>query len=322
MAENKGKLLLDKLVELKSTCLNYLYITFDMLKSSPRSLYYIVAVAIGLGLARVVDAGALAYISLAGQEKKPQREAVRSHPRSLILSNDTNPLDIVGGALFSMAPVEEEIEEEEEEKEPPIDYTVLGTIDGHPSFASVVVKLLGGDLKGRSREYYIGSTIGADLITWIGREYIVIRRGGRGGQRVKIEVGQNAFVAIEEILKKVTAENAAKDTKDSINKTVSKQDVTQILNGNPAEIYKDASFGPVIEKGNITGYKIFRVKSSHFFYKLGARGGDIIRKVNGFELNDTERMFELWKSMKTASNVSIDLERGGKLVKYNLNIVN
>ena len=319
MAENKGKLLLDKLIELKSTCLNYLHITFDMLRSSPRSLYYIVAVAIGLGLARVVDAGALAYISLAGQEKKPQREAVRSHPRSLILSNDTNPLDIIGGALFSQAPVEEQSDEEEEEKEAQIDYTVLGTIDGHPSFASVVVKLLGGDLKGKSREYYIGSTIGTDLITWIGREYIVIRRGGRGGQRVKIEVGQNAFVAAAEAVK-VTAESSA--AKNSISKTVSKQDVTQILNGNPAEIYKDASFGPVIEKGNITGYKIFRVKSSHFFYKLGARGGDIIRKVNGFELNDTERMFELWKSMKTASNVSIDLERGGKLVKYNLNIVN
>ena len=72
----------------------------------------------------------------------------------------------------------------------------------------------------------------------------------------------------------------------------------------------------------LEGYKIHRVKPDHIFYDLGARSGDIIKNVNGFDLADTEKMFELWKSIKTAPRVTIDLIRGGKPVKYDFHIRN
>ena len=308
MSDDWLKLNTTKFVRVKDTLLGYLYITIDMLKESPRTLYYVVAVIVGLGLARLTDASILAYVMLSQQKEAFQVKSVKKKFRSILPnSNNVDSLSIIGGPVFSHAPV---MEETGEPVEAQFDYTVLGTITGHPSFASVVVKLLGGKIRG-TKEYTMGGKIGSDVVAWIGREYIIVRRGE---QKIKIKVGQNALAISQESTK-------VKKNKNSLKQTISRQDASRLLK-NPAAIYKNASFGPVLEKGQITGYKIFKVNSSHIFHKLGARGGDIIRKVNGFELNDTERMFELWKSMKTTSNVAIDLERNGKILQYDLKITN
>jgi general secretion pathway protein C len=55
---------------------------------------------------------------------------------------------------------------------------------------------------------------------------------------------------------------------------------------------------------------------------LGARGGDIIKRVNGMPLNDTEKMLEIWGSVKSATKITIDLERSGKILTYEFLIRN
>ena len=92
--------------------------------------------------------------------------------------------------------------------------------------------------------------------------------------------------------------------------------------GNPAKIYEGAQFGPHLVNGKIEGYKIARVNDDHVFAKLGAKSGDIIKKVNGYGLNDTERMLDLWKAIKTAPAVKIELERDGKQITYDFQIRN
>jgi len=74
--------------------------------------------------------------------------------------------------------------------------------------------------------------------------------------------------------------------------------------------------------GKIEGYKLYQVARSHIFYSLGARGGDIIKRVNGMPLNDTEKMLEIWSSVKTATKITVDLERSGKIITYEFLIRN
>jgi general secretion pathway protein C len=90
----------------------------------------------------------------------------------------------------------------------------------------------------------------------------------------------------------------------------------------PNVIYKDARFGPHLVDGKIEGYKLYQVARSHIFYSLGARGGDIIKRVNGMPLNDTEKMLEIWGSVKSATKITIDLERSGKILTYEFLIRN
>ena len=102
---------------------------------------------------------------------------------------------------------------------------------------------------------------------------------------------------------------------------ISRQDASRILDGDPS-IFKGVSFGPVMNEGYLSGYEIFEIGRSSFFYRLGLRPGDIVQKIGGFRVNNVERMLSLWFSMRVRNHVTVDLERNGKLFKYHLTIVN
>ena len=91
---------------------------------------------------------------------------------------------------------------------------------------------------------------------------------------------------------------------------------------NPADIYKDARFGPNLVDGKIDGYKIYQVPSTHIFYALGARNSDVIRRVNGMPLNETEKMMELWSNIKNSNKIIIDIDRKGKCLTYEFTVRN
>ncbi len=228
---------------------------------------------------------------------------------------DTNPISILGGFFFKDIEVEE-TEENKETQYEEIVYMPLATLEGHPSIARVVIQIMNSN-ETPIKEYKIGARLGIDIITWISRSYIWVKRNG---QKIKINVDQKSSEIKLPDLK--TQKTVTSSSGGVVRKTLSRQEVNKTILGNPAAIYKGASFGPLVEKGNITGYKVYSVQTSHVFYKLGARSGDIIRKVNNFPLSDTERMFELWGAIKTAPQVSIELERNKKKIMYEFQIQN
>lgn len=236
------------------------------------------------------------------------------------LNQNLDPTSIVGGILFPNASVAAQVAGTPENTGvEDVKFKLLGTLEGDPSFARAVLEVQANPVM--TKEYGTGAKIGLTRIAYIGREHIWIKRNG---QRLKIKVGEST----EEVLQKAaeapapTQSDAAAASGETITKVISREEINKTILGNPAEIYKGAAFGPLVENGKITGYKIHKVVDSHVFYKLGARPGDILRKVNGYGLSDTERMFELWKSIKTAPAVQVELERNGKTLKYDFQIRN
>lgn len=78
--------------------------------------------------------------------------------------------------------------------------------------------------------------------------------------------------------------------------------------------------GPYRVDGKIDGYKIFRIRPYNILYKLGARPGDIIKRINGHPINSTEKLYQLWDSVKTDARISVDLERNRQMMNYEFNI--
>ena len=62
------------------------------------------------------------------------------------------------------------------------------------------------------------------------------------------------------------------------------------------------------------------LEKEHLFYKMGARSGDVVISVNGFKLDGVDILFELSKSLPTASNVKLEIQRYDKKFDYNVNI--
>lgn len=196
---------------------------------------------------------------------------------------------------------------------------VSGTISGHRSYARAVLKEKD---KEEAEEYGIGQKVGGYEVKRIDEHYIVLKKGGLN---LQVEVGETIKEAKLRVQAKPTETEegaAVGPSSQTIRRKLSRTDVDKALK-NPAEIYKDARFGPhLLPNGKIDGYKINQVAVSHIFYKLGARNGDIVKRVNGMPLQETEKMLEIWSSVKNSQKITVDIERKEKIITYEFIIGN
>ncbi|BDA78909.1 general secretion pathway protein GspC [Leptospira kobayashii] len=193
---------------------------------------------------------------------------------------------------------------------------VTGTLSGHWSFARVTIR---EKTANDSEEYAVGEMVGGYKVQSIEQHYVVLKKGGLS---LRVNIGETPAQAKERIRPK-TEEGAPAPlaSTQTVQKVLSREDVNRKLK-DPNTIYKNARFGPHLVDGKIEGYKLYQVAKDHVFYALGARSGDIVRRVNGMPLNDTEKMLEIWGSVKQAPKITIDLERQGKIITYEFIIRN
>jgi len=64
------------------------------------------------------------------------------------------------------------------------------------------------------------------------------------------------------------------------------------------------------------GLRFFGIRSSSIFFKLGIRNGDIMHEINDVEMNDIEKALSLFEDLRSESDFSINLTRGGRKVTY------
>ena len=78
--------------------------------------------------------------------------------------------------------------------------------------------------------------------------------------------------------------------------------------------------GPYRENGEVAGYRLIKVRPYNILYKLGARNGDIVRRINGKKIDSTEKLYKMWDALKSDSRITADIERGGKIMTFEYNI--
>ncbi len=69
---------------------------------------------------------------------------------------------------------------------------------------------------------------------------------------------------------------------------------------------------PHFKGGKTVGFRIYAIKPGSLFSKIGLKNGDIIRRINGMELNSAEKALEIYTKLKDSEHISIDITRRGK----------
>jgi len=64
------------------------------------------------------------------------------------------------------------------------------------------------------------------------------------------------------------------------------------------------------------GLRFFGIRSSSIFFKLGIRNGDIMHEINDVEMNDIEKALSVFEDLRSESDFSINLTRGGRKITY------
>lgn len=184
--------------------------------------------------------------------------------------------------------------------------TLLGVIAGSDQFARAAVQEEG---KPEVREYRVGQTVAGFKIVGIGSSSIMVERGSN---QLKIVIGQKSGEAKTQTAGDAKGPAAAGGTKV----TLSRDKLNAALN-NQTELYK-AKFAPITIDKKIVGMRLLMVPNDHFLYEMGARTGDIIRRFNGQPLDNTDKLMQIFGSLKTMSRVTVEVERSGKILPFEI----
>jgi general secretion pathway protein C len=84
--------------------------------------------------------------------------------------------------------------------------------------------------------------------------------------------------------------------------------------GNMALLSRSARIVPEMKDGKAAGFRLFAVRPDGPFAMIGMQNGDIISSINGLEITSPEKALEVYAKLKSASHLSLGMERNGQKV--------
>jgi general secretion pathway protein C len=89
---------------------------------------------------------------------------------------------------------------------------------------------------------------------------------------------------------------------------------------NPMAIVKGARVVPAMKNGQPEGFKLYAIRPTSAFAKLGLTNGDTLTAINGFALNSADKALEVYTKLREATSLELEVTRRGKPVtlKYTI----
>lgn len=123
----------------------------------------------------------------------------------------------------------------------------------------------------------------------------------RGKNKVADELAQHI---------KKTGDNTYDIEQEGVNKAL----------GDLSSLATQARIVPAFEGGEAVGFKLFSIRPGSLYSKIGVQNGDVISRINGYEMNSPDKALEIYSKLKDAKEISIDLKRRGKPLSMQYNI--
>ena len=113
-------------------------------------------------------------------------------------------------------------------------------------------------------------------------------------------------------------DNGIKKIDDS-NYEIDKSLVEKVLL-NPMAVAKGARVVPSMTNGKPDGFKLYAIRPTSAFAKLGLSNGDTLQSINGFELTSADKALEVYTKLREATSLEVEVTRRGKPVtlKYSI----
>jgi len=87
------------------------------------------------------------------------------------------------------------------------------------------------------------------------------------------------------------------------------------------DVAMQARIVPAFKDGVATGFKLFSIRPDSIYSKIGVQNGDVIRRINGFEINSPDKALEAYAKLKDSSHIEIEIDRNGSTVNKQYDVV-
>jgi len=87
-----------------------------------------------------------------------------------------------------------------------------------------------------------------------------------------------------------------------------------------SQLGMEARIVPNYKNGKYEGFKLVGVRPNSLYRALGIRSGDVIKRINGHDINSPNKAIELFEQFRTTSSVDLMIERRGQMKTFNYGI--
>ncbi len=185
------------------------------------------------------------------------------------------------------------------------DIVLIGTVVGPKELSYAVFK----DSSGIQDVFRVGESVfGLGKLYSVKKDKVLLRHGER---TIEIPIED---VEVKEVKKPVSGEPSFTST---FAQTVGRgtyivdQGGVQQAISNPGQMMTDARLRPNIVNGKEEGFILSEVKSGGIYHSLGHQNGDVLLRINEYDISNPERALQAFTALKGLERVQIDLIRGG-----------
>jgi len=260
-------------------------------------------------------------------------ESYADRPMSAPEYDTINERNIFGATEKAEAlPVEDKTELIETLEETTLQLALLGTIAGDSESARAIIL----DQKNKNQDIYrVGDSVQNAEIRQILRGKVILRHGendeiltmvensdkvqpktaaverqnrrsgrtarGRTRRGAEEEALRTPPEDVSEVAEEI-AEEVIPITREELQGTIN--DLNQLMT--------QVRIRPYFRQGKPQGLIVSQIQTDSIFEKLGLMNGDIIASVNGEQMSSPEEAFQLYNSLNSGSQVSIEITRRGQ----------
>lgn len=87
-----------------------------------------------------------------------------------------------------------------------------------------------------------------------------------------------------------------------------------------SQLGMQARIVPNYRNGKYEGFKLVGVRPNSLYRSIGIRSGDIVKRINGTEINSPNKAIELFEQFKNSNAIQLDVERRGQQKSFNYNV--
>jgi general secretion pathway protein C len=162
--------------------------------------------------------------------------------------------------------------------------------------------------------FSIGQEVAAGaFLVWVDREGVELEQGGKR-QRCSLDTegitaARPPVAAVSRTRSSPSGEGIRRVGSNTFE--IDQSEVDSALN-NLSSLATEARIVPYFENGQSKGFKLYSIKPNSLIAKIGIMNGDVIQKVNGYDINSPEKALQIYSMLKNENNISIDVMRNGQ----------
>jgi general secretion pathway protein C len=195
--------------------------------------------------------------------------------------------------------------------------TLVGTSVADPPQYSLC-EIINPDL-GEPAVYTIGSMYLGARIYGIQKDRVLFDNNGINEYMDNGNAGAAPNLGVQPLPQPVANNDASVKQLSENQYVVSKSEINNALT-NLSDLATKARIVPSFKNGVANGFKLFSIVPDSLYSKIGIQNGDVIHRINGYEMNSPDKALEIYQKLRDANRIEIELERRGETVRKSYSI--